>query len=870
MGGDIVNLVVTAVVTGFQTGFNPYAMAAAVVLTFVAQKLAPKPKAPDLGSFEMVQQDRKNSFRQPITTRKLVYGEIRVGGPIVFIESTASDDGTKNTYLHMIMVVASHEIQSFEEFYINGNKVLPSDLGANGEVTNTNSKFYTGSSQLRIKTALGTTTQGADPDLVSESNGLWTADHTLSGNAYVYCRFKWNRDIYQGPPSIACVIKGKKILDTRTSTTAFSQNPALILRDYLTDSLGMGIAAGKVDNVSVVNAANTCDESQSLAGGGTESRYTANGMIDTAVKPRENINEILTSMSGTLTYSNGLFKMFAAGTGTSVLTLTEDDVIGNLTVQARLSRRDNFNSIKGKFVSEDTDWEQSDYPALSVASFITEDNDETIYRDFDLPFTTSSTTAQRIAKIQLYEARQPLTVSGVFKCTAFAADINDIIKVSNSKYGWTNKEFRVISWGFESNKSGLTVTMTLAEYAASSYSWSTTEEQALADSPNTSLPSAFDVDSPTNLTVSETLVTTRDNSRVASLLQINWTPATDAQVVQYEAQYKLASDTKYLMAATQSDTTAEVLDLSAGVYDVRVRAITSLGMSSPYASTQISISGLSAIPSNVANLALMPIGGMAMLMWDKSTDLDVTIGGGVEVRWASVTSGATWVTSVMVDDSIAGNATSVAVPLRTGTYLVKFFDSSGNYSATATTVVSDNATILAYTGSTTATENPSYSGTKTDTMVADNKLQLASNVQLDAVADFDAISNFDLLGNIVSEGSYLFANMIDKSSKTRVRLQGSTTSAIVNVLDKIDARSANIDTWADFDGTGDAAVGNVVLYFAQTDDNPSSGSPTWSAYKEFQSVEAYARGFKFKAVLTTSDPAYNIQVSAMSVTSENL
>ena len=195
------------------------------------------------------------------------------------------------------------------------------------------------------------------------------------------------------------------------------------------------------------------------------------------------------------------------------------------------------------------------------------------------------------------------------------------------------------------------------------------------------------------------------------------------------------------------------------------------------------------------------------------------------MRWASVTSGATWVTSVMVDDSIAGNATSVAVPLRTGTYLVKFFDSSGNYSATATTVVSDNATILAYTGSTTATENPSYSGTKTDTMVADNKLQLASNVQLDSVADFDAISNFDLLGNIVSEGSYLFANMIDKSSKTRVRLQGSTTSAIVNVLDKIDARSANIDTWADFDGTGDAAVGNVVLYFAQTDDDPSSGSP---------------------------------------------
>tara|TARA_R110002020_G_scaffold437862_1_gene648193 strand:+ start:2261 stop:4870 length:2610 start_codon:yes stop_codon:yes gene_type:complete len=869
MGGDVVNLVVTAVITGFQTGFNPYAMIAAVVLTYAAQRLAPKPKAPDLGSFEMVQQDRKNSFRQPITTRKIVYGKIRVGGPIVFMESTA-DGGTKNTFLHMIMVVASHEIQSFEEFYINGNKVLPSELDANGEVTNTSSSFYSGGSYLRIQTALGTATQGANPALVSESDGLWTADHTLTGNAYVYTRFKWNRDIYQGPPTIAAVIKGKKIYDTRTSATAYSSNPALVLRDYLTSSLGLGIATTKIDDTTVTTAANTSDEDVDLGDGGTEDRYTANGMIDTGVRPRDNINEILTSMSGALTYSNGFFKMFAAGTGTSVLTITEADIVGNLTVQARLSRRDNFNSIKGKFVSEETEWEQSDYPSLSVASFVTEDYGETIYNDLDLPFTTSNATAQRIAKIQLYEARQPLTVSGVFKCTAFAADINDIIKITHAKYGWSNKEFRVIAWGFKSGKDGLDVTMTLAEYASTSYSWLTTEEQAMADAPNTNLPSAFEVNPPTNLTATESLITTRDNSRVASLLKIDWTGALDAQVVQYEAQYKLNSATTYLMAATQSDTTAEVLDLSAGVYDIRVRAITSLGMSSSYVTAQISISGLSAAPSNVSNLVMMPIGGMAMLQWTKSTDLDVTIGGGVEIRWASVTSGATWQTSVLVDDSIAGNATSAVVPLRAGTYLVKFFDSSSNYSASAATITSDNATILAYTGAATITESTAFAGTKTQVVVLSNELQLASSVTLDDVADFDAIGSFDLLGNVYSTGNYLFATNMDKTSKTRVRLQASTTSSIVNVLDKIDSRSANIDAWADFDGTGDAAVGNIEMYYASTDDDPASGGATWTAYKAFQSVEAYARGFKFKAVLTTSDTAYNIKCSAMSVTSTNL
>ena len=108
---------------------------------------------------------------------------------------------------------------------------------------------------------------------------------------------------------------------------------------------------------------------------------------------------------------------------------------------------------------------------------------------------------------------------------------------------------------------------------------------------------------------------------------------------------------------------------------------------------------------------------------------------------------------------------------------------------------------------------------------------------------------------------------MDKSSKTRVRLQASTTSSIVNSLDLVDSRAALIDDWESFDGTGDAAVGNIAMYYASTDDDPASGGATWSSYNEFQSAEEYARGFKFKAIFTTSDTAYNIKCSAMSVTS---
>ena len=795
---------------------------------------------------------------------------------------------TKNQFLHMIVLVASHEINSFQEYYINGNSILPNQLDASGNVNDASTPYFDGTtSLLRIQTATGTATQGANSDLISESNGLWTSNHKLSGIAYVYLRFRFNRDVYQGIPQFACVIEGKKVYDTRNSSNAYSQNPALILRDYMTTSLGMNMSSTKIDDAKITTAANVCDETQSLSDGGTEKRYTADGMIDTGINPRQNINDILSSMGGVLTYANGKFQLFPATTASATISLNEDDVIGDLQTQARLPRKDNFNSIKGKFLSETTDWEQTDYPALSPSSFVSEDNGEIIFRDLDLAFTTSQSTAQRLAKIQLYQARQPLTVSGTFKCSAFALDTNDLIKLSNTRYGWSNKIFRVSSWNFTSNSSGLTISMILTEYADSIYSWSTTEEQALASAPNTILPSAFSITSPTNLQAVEKLVIARDNSRLASSLDITFTGSVDARATSNEVQYKLVSNSTYISAGTSPSTEASILDLTAGVYDVRVRAISAIGIASSFTSTQVSLSGLSDPPSNMTGLNSMPSAGLNFMSWNKSTDLDVTLGGGVEIRFSPATSGATWNTSTLVDDKIAGDSTSVVVPLRAGTYLAKFFDSSGHYCATASTNVTTGATVLAFANTVTITESPNFTGTKTNLTVDSGNLQLNSSTTLDQVANFDSISDFNFLGGLNTSGTYIFSNVITKGSVTRMRLQSNATVNIVNTNSFFDQRFENIDTWNSFDNTGDAAVGNLKTFFAESADGVfgsideiTQNIDTWSdfdtitdefiEFKEFQSVEVNNRYFRFKAEIKTDDPAYNVRCSALSVTSNTL
>ena len=122
IGGFVVQAVVAgftggssfALSTGLSIGFSFAAAGFAAALGVLSLALTPKPKRPtfDIGSFEVTsERDRTLSFRQAITTRKLCYGEIKVGGPIAFI-STTDDGSTTNGFLPIITFPATHEIQS--------------------------------------------------------------------------------------------------------------------------------------------------------------------------------------------------------------------------------------------------------------------------------------------------------------------------------------------------------------------------------------------------------------------------------------------------------------------------------------------------------------------------------------------------------------------------------------------------------------------------------------------------------------------------------------------------------------------------------------------------------------------------------------
>jgi len=91
-----------------------------VAISAAASALAPKPKIPNIGGGGNggIDQSKTITTRASNSTRKLIYGSTRVGGTIVFLEATDNDE-----YLHMVVVMAAHEVNQFTTIYLNEEAV---------------------------------------------------------------------------------------------------------------------------------------------------------------------------------------------------------------------------------------------------------------------------------------------------------------------------------------------------------------------------------------------------------------------------------------------------------------------------------------------------------------------------------------------------------------------------------------------------------------------------------------------------------------------------------------------------------------------------------------------------------------------------
>ncbi len=808
---------------------------ASMLLSAAAQALMPQPT--------VAMQARTVTVREPVMPREMVYGRARKGGVIVFLHA----GGDKDQYLHLVIVLAAHRVKSIGAIYFEGEEAIDTNGTAQGRW----------SGKVTVEKRLGAEGQTAFAGLVEEVSEHWTSNHRLAGCAAVYLRLTYDADAFPGGiPNITVDMEGKDdILDPRSGEQVYTENAALCVADYMAHATyGIGAGIGAEDGINrdaLVEAANICDEVVPLAAGGTEPRYTCNGVVTLSESPKTIIEAMLTAMAGRCIWQGGRWRLQAGAYRIPEITLGVDDLReGGLQLTTRLSRASNFNAVRGQFVSPENDWQPDDFPAYASDVYLTEDGGERIWRDIALPFTISAAAAQRLAKIELERARCQMSVKLDGKLNVWSVAVGETVQLDYARWGFASKPFDVQSMRLDLVQMGdaplLVPELVLRETSPLIYDWDASEEQIYAAAPRTNLPSAFAVAAPGRPEISEELYITRDGGGAKVLIRVTWAAAASSFVGQYKLEGQRDGGA-WLDCGRTSGTMLELRDASPGHWKFRVKAISVLGVSSDWRTREAEILGLTAPPEALQNVTLQTAGGLAILKWTRAADPDVRVAGNIVIRH-STESIPTWANSYSMD-RVAGSEAIAVVPLKPGSYLLRAEDSGGRLGP-VTTVSTKGAQALSFAPIDSLQADPVFPGGTTDLAVVGSTLRLATSTD-----------EAGMPGTTTLEGLYTFGAGLDFGAVRQLRLRSQISVAALALLDQIDARSELIDAWADFDGTEGAEI-DVVVEVRETDDDPL-GAPNWGPWGRVDNHEIEARAIEARAWLRTGDPAFTPVVSAL-------
>ena len=352
---------------------------------------------------------------------------------------------------------------------------------------------------------------------------------------------------------------------------------------------------------------------------------------------------------------------------------------------------------------------------------------------------------------------------------------------------------------------------------------------------------------PSNLEATEKIVVI--NNKAISKLFITWQPVKGVQ--EYQVQYRVNNGNFTNVKVSRTD--FEIVNTVLGTYEVRVFSYNALKITSNQPSViTVNTIGKTAVPSNVQNLRIEPVSPkLIRLRWDASVDTDVLHGGFCRIRHSPKTDGSGTFQNATDIDKLAGNSTQITLPYIEGEYLVRFEDDGGRLSSSSASIIIDLPDSLgALTAQTRREENdsPKFQGAKT-------------NITFDS--SVNSLKLTDPATN--ATGEYAFNEVLDLGGVFSLDLKRHIQTESFYSGSLFNSRTALIDTWTDFDG-GQATATNCEMLVAVTQDNPSSGSPTFTAFQTFVNGTYKGRGFKFKVILSTDDPAQNIKVSELGYT----
>jgi predicted nucleic acid-binding Zn-ribbon protein len=715
---------------------------------------------------------------------------------------------------------------------------------------------------------------------LAEADDTWGSNHRLRGVAYLAMRFKYDPDVFSSIPEVQAVVKGRKVYDPETTTTVWSDNPALCLRDYLTNArYGKGLSSSLIDDTSFIAAKAFCNTTvtSSAGAGGSQKIFECNAVIDTDKNLFDNVRILLRGMRGLMPYSNGIYSLIIDKSESSSFDLTPDNITSDLTV-ASAGKSKKYNKVTVKFTNPEANW-QSDTvfwpPAGSTeeTTFLSEDNNQELSTEITLPTITNYYSARDIARVACLTSRaSDLSVKVTATSEALVIAAGDVVRLEQPSMGWVDdgvtdarQLFRVV--GIQLVNTG-EVKLTLQKYDSSIYTW-----DEGADEPTnqpTTLPDPSIAEPPTNLSVTGSANIAEDGTTIP-YLAITWTAADDAFVSSYEITVTPSSGnaTSLIVSTTAYD--FFVLD-SALTYSVSVRSINSLGIRS----TAATVSGVSPVidttaPSVPSNPSVTGEFKQIKIEWDNPTEADFSY---VEIkRSGTATEGdAVTIAVTRADYFIDGPYSGVT----TRYYWLRAVDLSGNASAwvsagsgTSVKLVADDfddgVIDIDYldTGLQTTLNNAVSTTTFTDGI--DNLRQEILNVEVESgeVLNLEDGQDF-LIQNLGDVAIYVNeSNQIITASITNIE---STVTGLENTIVDLVSGVSDVYVQATPPVAGVGSIPDPIPTFSRWYDSDDSNEPYYWDGTEWVSL-ADPRIASNAASITTLQSGLNTANSNISANS---
>jgi hypothetical protein len=510
-------------------------------------------------------EDMQQSSKQPLQSRVRHYGRVKVSGPWAFAEAT-------KTNFHKVIALGVGPVDAIEEYWIEDSKVtldsggwvLTEPWGESGDTNN-----------ARILSRRGLAAETYYSELGAEFPE-WTADHRGDGVASLYVFHggatqenymkRWPNGINT---TFRTVLRGARVVNPVTGATAWNDNAAAVIRDYIINRDGMRMQAGIVATpqaqAGFVAAYSRCLEAVARKGGGTELRYRLWGSYRLEERPADVLGRMLASCDGQLVPTpDGGLTLNIGGPDEPAVTIGPDAITAFSELGRGRDVMSTANTIRATFTDPDSDYQAADADPWVNASDVSERGEIVAEKQFNM--APSHSQCRRLMKLEAYRA-SPNWV-GTFQCNlmGLAAFGHRYVRISYPLFQ-IDERFEVDDFKFIIGEGGILtgVSITVKSMPVVANQWNAAQEEGDApvsdDSEGSGVP-----------TPAAPIVDFIDGPKARFPLAPPVSPAFN-----YQLRYKKTSASTWTLIKeiTHSATTVETPVLDGGTsYDFQLRHIT--------------------------------------------------------------------------------------------------------------------------------------------------------------------------------------------------------------------------------------------------------------------------------------------------------